>query len=334
MSDLLRSPKFQLIYRGTDISGDMDPMTTSISYTDHVHGKANEISVAVHDKDGRWKGSWKPEHGDKMQLTIFDGAGGILPCGEFEMDEPDASGSRSGDTMTIRGMAAPITKALRTKKTRGFEFQSIRNIVEKVVSDLGLSLEGQIKDHTFARVTQRRERDLEFLKRFAEETGHYFSVRGLRATFTSLTSIDGQGPAFDIFHGDRSLIDYKFKLKSKGTFSKAKATYLSQNSGKTVAYEEVDPTVSTGDTLRISGERLENAAHAEMRAKSALHFANRKKFTGSVKLVGNTRAIAGNTANLTGFGGYSGKRLINSSNHTLSRGGYVSSAELLHAITE
>ncbi|MDZ7822963.1 MAG: hypothetical protein U5K75_02255 [Ahrensia sp.] len=83
MTSGLPAPYFRLIYQGTDISGDMDPMTTAINYVDNLHGKADEIDVTVQDKDGRWKGSWKPEPGDTMDLTIYDGAGGVLPCGTF-----------------------------------------------------------------------------------------------------------------------------------------------------------------------------------------------------------------------------------------------------------
>ncbi len=36
-------------------------MTTSVTYTDQAHGQADEIDVTVQDKDGRWKGEWKPE---------------------------------------------------------------------------------------------------------------------------------------------------------------------------------------------------------------------------------------------------------------------------------
>lgn len=327
----LPAPYFRLIYRGVDISGDLDPMTTSINYVDHVHGKADEIDVTVHDKDGRWKGSWKPEHGDKVDLTIFDGVGGVLPCGVFEIDEPDAEGSRSGDMMTFRGLAAPITKPMRTQKTKAFEKQKLKAIVGEVAGNLGLAVDGQIDELYFERVTQRRERDLEFLKRLAEETGHYFSVRNDKATFTSFASVDGQGPAFELYHGDRALIDYAFRFKSERTYSKGEARYLDQNKKKVTKQTVSDGTITTGDTLKIAGERMESQAHAKARLKSAMHYANREGFEGSFTMVGNTKALAGNTVGLVGFGQYSGKRLINSSGHSLDRTGYRSTGELVDA---
>lgn len=243
-------PYFALIYRGVDISSELDPMTTDISYTDNHHGEADEIDVTVQDKDGRWKGSWKPEPGDTMSLTIFDGAGGALPCGDFELDEPDAEGDRGGDRMIIRGLAAPITKSLRTEKSRAFEKQNLNAIVSKVAGEAGLSLEGQIDNLFFERVTQRRERDLEFLTRLAEDTGHYFTVRGKRAVFTSFKSVDGRGPVAVITHRaiGTTLISYRLKEQTAETYSKAKASYLDRDKKETVTAEETDGDVKTGDT--------------------------------------------------------------------------------------
>lgn len=330
---MARSPYFSLVYQGVDISSELDPMTTSITYTDNHHGKVDEIDVTVQDKDGRWKGPWKPEPGDTMVLTIFDGAGGILPCGTFEMDEPEASGDRGGDIMTMRGLAAPISKPLRTQKTRAFENQSLRAIVAKVTGENGLSLEGQIDNLTFKRVTQRRERDLEFLTRVAQDTGHYFTVRGQRAIFTSIKSVDGRAAALTVSHAQLGvyLISYRLKEQTAETYSKAKVTAAHEDDKRMIEAEEEDSNVKTGDMLRISGERIESQANAKALARSRMHFKNRKRRSGSISLVGDVRALAGVTVEMAGFGRYSGKYLIDRSTHNMSRGGYTTDAELLDA---
>lgn len=326
-------PTFSLIYMGVDISAELDPQTTAIRYTDNHHGKVDEIDVTVQDKDGRWKGSWKPEPGDTMSLTILDGKGGMLPCGEFEMDEPEASGDRGGDTMTIRGLAAPISKPLRTAKTRAFEKQTLRAIVAKVTSENGLTLEGEIDALTFQRVTQRRERDLEFLTRLAEDTGHYFTVRGKRAVFTSITSVDGRAAALAISHAQIGMVLTRYRLKEQTTetYSKAKVRHLHDNDKTLIEAQEDDDQVKTGDTLAITGERVESPAHAKALARSRLHFKNRKRRSGSVSLVGDVRALAGVVIDMAGFGKYSGRYLIDRSTHEMTRDGYTTEAELVDA---
>jgi uncharacterized protein len=326
-------PYFSLIYQGVDISSEMDPLTTSIRYTDNHHGKVDEIDVTVQDKDGRWKGSWKPEPGDTMSLTIFDGKGGMLPCGTFEMDEPEASGDRGGDTMTIRGLAAPISKPLRTSKTRAFEKQSLRAIASKVASENGLTLEGDIDNLTFERVTQRRERDLEFLTRLAEDTGHYFTVRGKRAVFTSIKSVDSRAAALTISHTQFGTIltNYRLKEQTAETYSKAKVKHMHDRDKKLIDEEEEDGDVKTGDTLNITGERVESPAHAKALARSRMHFKNRKRRSGSISLIGDVRALAGVVVDMTDFGKYSGRYLIDRSTHDMSRSGYTTEAELVDA---
>ena len=326
-------PYFSLTYQGVDISSELDPMTTSICFTDNHHGKVDEIDVSVQDRDGRWKGSWKPEPGDTMSLVIHDGRGGVLPCGTFEMDEPDAEGDRGGDRMTIRGLAAPISKPLRTEKTRAFEKQSLRAIVGKVAGEAGLSLEGDIAALRFERVTQRRERDLEFLTRLAEDTGHYFTVRGTRAIFTSIKSVDGRAAALVVSHLmlGTSLLSYRLKEQTADTYSRAGVSYLDPNKKELVTAEATDGEVKTGDTLRIAGERTESPANARALAGSRLHFKNRKRRSGSISLVGDVRALAGVTVEMTDFGKYSGTYLIDRSTHRMERGGYTTDAELLDA---
>lgn len=330
MSGILK-PSFRLIYRGTDISGDLDPMTTDVSYSDNGHGEQDEISVTVQDSDGRWKGSWRPETGDVMDLTIFDGRGGMLQCGSFELDEPEASGSRSGDIMAIRGLSAPITKALRTEKSRAFENQSLNAVVKKVAGENGLSIEGQIDDLQFKRISQRRERDLEFLTRLAEDTGHYFTVKGKRAIFTNFKSIDGQSPVLKIFHGDNALLDYSFKEQTDDTFSKAKVSYLDADKKEVVKQEVADPNVKTGDELKISGERVESEANAKALAASRLHFKNRARRSGSISMVGATKLVSGVVVEAVSFGKYSGLYVVKTSGHGVTRGGYTCNGELVDA---
>lgn len=228
-------------------------------------------------------------------------------------------------------MATPVSKSLRTEVTKAYERQTTEDVVGAVAGEIGMSVEGKINELFHTRVRQRRERYLEFLKRFAEETGHYCNLRGSTIIFTSFASIDALVPVSEIYHGDRQLIDYDFKFQSEGTYSTGKASYLDESKGVNVEHEEQDARVTTGDTLRITGERLETAGHAAARIASELHFANRRLFTGSVTTIGTASLVAGNTTALIGFGGYSGTRLIDSSTHTLERGGYTTTTELVDA---
>lgn len=319
----------KLFYRGVNISSELDPQTTAINYTDHWHGEADEIDLTVQDKDGRWKGSWFPEHGDTMQLFLSDNGYDFANCGVFELDEPDAGGSRSGDTMTLRGLAAPITQALRTENSFTHEKKTLQAIVSETTGRAGLSQEGKVKSLFHKFMSQRREKDLEFLTRIAEETGHYFSARGQRAVFTEYDTIDGQAPAFyiDLIYGAKaagSLISYSgLKFQSEGTYSKGSIEYADPDKKENVTHEETDSRIKTGDELKIRGERVETKAHAEARLKAEMHMANRRHKVGKFNLIGTMAALAGNTVGVRGFGRYDDKYVIDTSTHSQSRSGHT-----------
>jgi phage protein D len=80
-----------------------------------------------------------------------------------------------------------------------------------------------------------------------------------------------------------------------------------------------------------SGTRSRTARRRQALAGSRLHFKNRKRRSGSISLVGDVRALAGVTVEMTDFGKYSGTYLIDRSTHRMDRGGYTTDAELLDA---
>lgn len=328
----------RLIYRGIDISTDIADQVIEVNYTDHWHGENDEIDITVHDKDGLWKGSWFPEHGDTMELFLSDDGVRFVPCGTFELDEPNASGGRGGDTMTLRGLAAPISRALRTQNTKSYENMTLEAVVKDAVSRTGLTLEGVIAPLFFRRITQRKESDLEFLTRLANDTGHYFSVRGSRAIFTSYRSIDGQDPVLTIDLNDKArdqgpLIDYDLKFQSAGTYSKGSIRYSDPDLKDTVGFEEEDAEVKTGDEMKIRGERVESQANAEALLKARMHMANRKRKTGFISTVGNMKIIAGNVIALTGFGRFDDHYVIDRSTHSVSRSGFFTTGDFSLART-
>lgn len=321
-------PKFRLLYKGVDISAEIAPHLVSCTYVDKVHGEADEIEVEVQDKDGLWRGAWCPEHGDVVTLDIGYEPGPLTPCGEFEIDEPAANMGRGGDAFTFRGLSAPVSKALRTKKTKGFEMQSLKQIAQKVAGEHGLSLVGTPPDVSFERVTQRRERDLEFLSRMADQYGAYFSVRGKQLVFAKRDELHERRSVFAFRAGTDDYITAELKRASHETYSKAKVSYFEGNQKKHISVEVEDGKVTNGDTLRLD-ERVENEGQARARAKSELQKANLKKQTATIVLPGNPLVVAGQIVELdAGFGQWAGRYVVKSSRHHLTRSVYTANIEL------
>jgi phage protein D len=325
---MLDRPNFTLIYKGVNITLDVWNHLISCTYTDKVHGEADEIEVTLQDKDGIWRGPWCPEHGDRVQLWIGYEPAPLVYCGAFEIDEPAASLGRGGDTLTFRGVSAPVTKALRTRKTQAFEKQSLAQVAGKVAGEHGLSVAGSPPDITFDRITQRRQRPLEFLAELADAYGAYFSVRDASLYFAERKDLHEREPVL-LFRADSD--DYlkaDLKRAAHKTYSKARATYFDGNSKKTIDVEVQDKAVKNGDTLRLD-DRIENDGQARAMAKSKLEKANMERQTGNLELVGNPLILAGQTVELdAGFGRWAGRYLVKQSRHQMTRGGYTTNCEI------
>lgn len=326
---MIAQPAFRLWYRGIDIASEIMPHLISCTYADKLEDASDEIDVRVQDKDGLWRGPWCPDGGDKLRLEIAaDVSGPFVPAGTFELDDPNGNVGRRGDDFSFRGQAAPISKALRTEKTKAFEKQSLAQIAGKIASEHGLTVVGTPPAITFDRITQRRERDLQFLSRLASDYGCYFSVRDWQLVFLPRDAVHGRAPVRTIDVTDPGLINASFKKGSHKTYSKAKASYFDGKQKKNITVEIEDKAVKTGDTLKID-DRVENEGQAQARAKSGLQKENLKKQTMTLTMVGDPYLVAGQTLQIgPGFGKWAGKYVVQESRHEISRKGYTTTLEI------
>jgi phage protein D len=322
----VREPKFTVKYAGKNITDDISRYLISVRYTDAAEGESDEVEISLEDSDGLWRSTWYPTKGEKLTLTI--GYTDMqIPCGTFEVDEIELSGVP--DTITIRALAAPIKGALRTKNSKAYEKQTLKQIAETIAGKNGLSVTGEIEDVRFDRVTQNRETDLGFLKRISYEYGHVFSVRDKKLIFTTIYKLEEGNPVKTI---DRSeLSRYSITDKTGNSYKDAKVKYHNPVDKEVVDADKTetdDKDITKGDTL-VMTTKAENKQQAEQKAKAALHRANSKQQEGNISLEGEPLLIAGNNFELTGMGAISGKFHVVKSVHTINRsGGYSTDADI------
>jgi hypothetical protein len=139
----------------------------------------------------------------------------------------------------------PITGSLRTSKSTAHENTTLKDIVSKVASDNGLTVQGTIADLSFVRITQNKENDLAFLKRIADRFGYYFSIRGTVLNFNSRYEIVSQKSIAVIDRSDCT--SYSIKDKSAKTFKKAGISSFSPNTKKVVTYTVTPVSQTNGD---------------------------------------------------------------------------------------
>ena len=150
----------KLLYDGTDISEDISKNLESISYTDNVHGKADEISVTLENTTGLFTGAWQADKGSRLTAYI-----GELNCGVFSIDEIEISSAP--DTVVWSGISAFQTSKMRSKKSKGFENVSLLDIAKEIASQYGLTVD----DGTKTIITERPDttEDQKLMKVLAQQ---------------------------------------------------------------------------------------------------------------------------------------------------------------------
>jgi len=321
---------YRILYNNHNITDDISRYCTSLTYTDKTEKAADEISIELEDSDQLWQNEWYPEKGAKLTVEIIQG-GSILKCGTFQVDEISLTGSKgSGDTVTLKGLSAGITKRLRTRKSFASEGKTLRQLAQAVASDNSLTLQGDVPNIPIDRCTQWRETDLGFLNRIGQEYGALFSVRDTALVFTSIFNIESAAAVKSV---DKSeLTDYSISDKSFLTFKDARIKFYHPTQKKVITYTatETGSTVNiiVADTMELR-VKAENQQQAEAKAKAALYRANSLQQGGNITMPGNVLYIAGNSIELTGCGLLSGKYQLTQTEHTITKsGGYICDAEI------
>ena len=334
ISDVL-SPMFTLWYLKKNITSDITPYVTRITYSDNIKNESDTIEVELDDTDGRWLDAWYPGKGDTLTLKVGYQGDKLLSCGTFSIDEIEVSSPAS--VVSIRGVATSINSALRTKSSRGFESTTLAAIAGRIAKKHQLKLVGSIEAIKIDRVTQYAETDVAFLHRLASEYGYAVKIVSDQLIFSHLATLRSQEPVRQLKPQDVA----RFSLRDtiNRVYKSAKVKHQKSSDKKLITYEadgstsESDKQVKGGkitsaDSLKVNS-RVSDPDSARIKADSALASHNEYQQNGSLTLMGTPQLTAGNKIELVGFGQLSGQWLITTARHALDRSsGYITELEV------
>ncbi|ENF3045106.1 phage late control D family protein [Escherichia coli] len=334
VTDVL-SPVFTLWYLQKNITTDIAPYVTRVTYSDNIKSESDTIDVELEDSDGRWMDKWYPGKGDTLTLKMGYKGETLLSCGTFSIDEIEVSAPPS--VVSVRGVATSVNQALRTKSSRGFENTTLAAIAGRIAKKHQLTLSGTIENIRIDRVTQYAETDVGFLRRLAGEYGYAVKVVSDQLIFSHLTSLRSQEPVRQLTPQDIA----RFSLHDtiNRIYRSAKVKHQNSKDKKLIVYEadggtrESDKQLSKGktvsaDTLKVNS-RAGDPESARIKADSALAKNNEYQQNGSLTLAGTPQLTAGNKIELSGFGQLSGDWLITSARHVFERSsGYTTELEV------
>ena len=322
----VRSPNWILTYVGVNITADVSQMVLAIRYVDRLEGASGELEVDLEDSEKLWQGPWYPALGDVVSLQIGYSGEALLDCGEFQIDELELDGPP--DVMRIRCLAAYITPAMRTANSVAYENLGVMEIAAQIAAKYGLALVAATSesssDVVFERVTQRRQTDLEFLKRLAREHNFDFTVRAGQLIFYDRPALESVPAVLTIVRSDT--VRFSFRNRSRRIYDGAQFSYFDPDTKELISQSvSANSPSPTGDTLKIVA-RCENAQQAMVKAEALLHLHNMVFVDAYLEGPGCTVLVAGNNVQLSGWGALDGTYLIETAQHRLARvAGYSTS---------
>ncbi|MGU5158005.1 phage protein D, partial [Escherichia coli] len=80
VSDVL-TPVFTLWYLQKNITSDIAPYVTRVTWSDNIKNESDTIEVELDDTDGRWLDKWYPGKGDTLTLKMGYQGEKLLSCG-------------------------------------------------------------------------------------------------------------------------------------------------------------------------------------------------------------------------------------------------------------
>lgn len=332
-----RRTEVRLIYEGANISRDIAPYFLTMRYTDSGAGKSDNLSITLQDRDGKWRGAWRPKMGDRIEAAIvlldwkWPGSKQEVDCGVFEVDSLQYNGPP--DTITIEAVAYPIASGLKNeKKTRAWEKVSLRQIARRIADTAGLRLQYETYDVSYDRIDQTQQSDIEFLAQLAEKEGATVKITKGAIVVYDDRRFESVPPVRTIERGVSNVKSYSFDYSIVGaSYAACTLTYRDSANNRTIKGTFRVPG-ATGPELKIN-ERVESEAEAVRLARNALRRENREAQRASFQLAGDPGMVQGITVAVKGYGAFDGTYFVETATHSIGGGGYETGIELRKVLT-
>lgn len=325
--------KLKVIYKGKDISEEIQEYILDFSYTDNDND-AEDLQLTLENKEELWYKEWFPEKGDTINATIIiikDGATIPVPIGEFEVDGINVKGKPN--ITTIKAITAFISGEIRdTKRSKAWEKIKFKAIVSEIAGKHGYSPVFNIqKDKLYDKVDQNNLSDIEFIKKLCKDLGYDVKVNNTKIIITDEEYYESKGPDFNIYNhredADKSdifdLLNWEFDESSIGAYTSCENQYKDPKTRKVYkAKAESKKEKESKKILRLN-KKVKSDAENEQLCKDALKRENAKTKTAKFSFAPDKAVYGKNIINVSGWGVFDGKYLIDSVTHKIDSNGYT-----------
>lgn len=227
-----RTAELVVKYNGRDISADLAPFLVSAIYNDNADGKADDITIVLEDRAGRWRGDWLPDKGAQLDVAIvahgFGKEGRLerVSLGAFNIDEIEISGWPS--VVNIKATSTNARIAMRQeRRTQAWENIKLSAIASEIAArnKLDLLFDGGELDVFFERQDQVNASDLNYISGLSRRYGLACKVDNKRLVIYDQVLYEGKKAAGVIELGVSAIKSYRLSTKLAGTYKSARVSY-------------------------------------------------------------------------------------------------------------
>lgn len=337
---LARRTRAKVLFNGTDISRDIAQYLLSLDYLDAGEGSADNLDIKLQDRNGLWMLNWLEEAVEKAstgKLTIqadiirenekSDGKDARLPCGTFELDCVKASGPPS--VVDIKATALAYSGPMRqTKKTRVWQGISLSAIAGQLAAENGVKCRFDSSfNPVFKRKDQRETSDIAFLQKLCGDAGITLKATNGEIILFDERVYESKPVSLILKKGGGGYLKYDLKTGSVGTqYASCRVRWVDPATGRCVEgiakVSDYNAECETNQQLEIH-EKVESPGEAKTLAEKHLRLHNKYAKTAVFTMPGNPWIAVGQTVQLDGWGGFSGKYFICQAKHSLGQSGYT-----------
>ncbi|MDR1158362.1 MAG: SH3 domain-containing protein [Oscillospiraceae bacterium] len=261
-----------------------------------------------------------------------DGKDNVLDCGQFELDDVEASGPPS--VITIKGTSLPFKAQIRqTKKNRAWESYKLSGIAKEMAAVNGLAcMYESPSDPHYDRAEQIATSDIQFLSTLCRNAGIALKVTNNAIVLFDQAAYEAKPVRLTIKRGAGGYTKYKLATgEADAQYASCRVSYVNPSTGASIeatAYAAgYDPDDKNNQRLEISA-RVRSIAEAQTLAEKRLRLRNKFEKSATFTIPGNPNIMAGFTVMLEGWGAWSGKYIVSQTRHSVGGSGYATQIRL------
>lgn len=332
---LARRVRVSLVFQGNDISKSLESYLISCSFTDNAEDKADDLQIQIDDRDGKWL-TWLQKEtlfnikGAKVAAVIIyenywdTGKERLLDCGLFEVDTVSIDGPPQ--QLTIKATSISQANKIRNeKKNRAWEGYTLQGIAAEIAAKAGMqSLYLSGYHPSYQRKEQVSVSDILFLQSLAKDAGISVKVSSQVIILYDQAEFELKDAVYKIDRLKGGFLSYGFSTKSDDTgYKKAHVKYTNPKTKKSIeATYKLPGAKEDSQTLEITNVKVASKAEALKVAQKRLRAKNKGEYEASFTLPGDPNLVVGVNIQITGWGAFDGKYIVNQATHSIT-GGYT-----------